>query len=1049
MSKKKTRSTTVVPNSLGDSLSLIEKAWPTSRISAETQKERKAGSGQTLTGLGSYWRGRKPLILSRACILASILPATDDLKKDVEIFEKLMGIADESLGHRFQGGPTKFVKLFPKYAEKVASFGEIMWKCDKANCFNRKKVAKKIIHEIEKLNLPSKFLKQLKEFIDNKNLLHPNGVAQQFRAEFPKFADVFTEIEKGSIRWRSDISISKRKLEIAKAFADLPYHERLKHLSRSEEIAESDLHSTVWTEVNKHLGTNANSITELVEQLGIMRFGRRPKVADVFSGSGSIPFEASRIGCDTIASDLNPIACMLSWGAFNVVGSKTDEFEEMKKDLFVMLAKIDKDICELGIEHDEEKNRARIFFYCLETKCPRTDFMVPLSTTWVISLNRNTIVKLEADVKQKKYNFRIETDNESENLKLDYVGNVKNDRLYHSELKDEVGVSLKEIRGDFEDQSGMKGNKLRQWEKFDFFPRTDDIWQERLYAIQWIDQDDLRSGKANPRTWFACPTENDLAREAKVKKIVESHVEEWFEMGYIPSTIIEAGENTNQPILSRGWTHWHHLFNSRHLLLNAIANKFTQDSPVGRIVFANLLNNNSKLCYWQTNRDALSPTFYNQALNPVYNYCARGYSSISRIFNLSKNIDLPGPKIIVNKPASEFDNSVDIFVSDPPYADAIRYEEITEFFIAWLKTKPPKNFENWIWDSRRAISIKGHGQEFRNSMIEAFENLNLNLSENGIQIVQFVHRDAKTWSDMAYIFWGAGMRVVQNWYIATESESGIRKGGYVQGTHNIIIRKRKATKSGYKDDIVREIRNAVKYQIDEMINLNDEYKKDSRSENFYSEVDLHIAGYATALRVLTNYSEIDGKNMIQESIRVRVSDERSVVDDLTEFGAQVASEFLVPTGIERSDWFKLNGYERFYVKMLELESRGKVTLAEFQNFAKAFKVNDHEDFMASNSANNSRLKHAFELGNSFMNTDSEFGTSSVVRLSLRAIWRKGKDEVEDIIEEMRDLYGSEFSNYRSLIISVLDFIAEKRTGNNSKEASNARILSTAMKQERL
>ena len=46
----------VVPFSLRDTPSLIEKAWPTAKISAETQKERKAGSGQTLTGLGSYWK---------------------------------------------------------------------------------------------------------------------------------------------------------------------------------------------------------------------------------------------------------------------------------------------------------------------------------------------------------------------------------------------------------------------------------------------------------------------------------------------------------------------------------------------------------------------------------------------------------------------------------------------------------------------------------------------------------------------------------------------------------------------------------------------------------------------------------------------------------------------------------------------------------------------------------------------------------------------------------------------------------------------------------
>ena len=43
----------------------------------------------------------------------------------------------------------------------------------------------------------------------------------------------------------------------------------------------------------------------------------------------------------------------------------------------------------------------------------------------------------------------------------------------------------------------------------------------------------------------------------------------------------------------------------------------------------------------------------------------------------------------------------DLFVTDPPYADAINYDEINEYFIAWLRQTPPKPFDKWTWDSRR------------------------------------------------------------------------------------------------------------------------------------------------------------------------------------------------------------------------------------------------------------------------------------------------------------------------------------------------------------
>ena len=73
-----------------DKPALIEHLFPVQKISAESFKEQMAGAGKTLTALGSYWKGRKPLILNKACILGSLLPATDDRLKDLETFELLM-----------------------------------------------------------------------------------------------------------------------------------------------------------------------------------------------------------------------------------------------------------------------------------------------------------------------------------------------------------------------------------------------------------------------------------------------------------------------------------------------------------------------------------------------------------------------------------------------------------------------------------------------------------------------------------------------------------------------------------------------------------------------------------------------------------------------------------------------------------------------------------------------------------------------------------------------------------------------------------------------
>src|SRR2546422_5666010 len=95
----------VIPFSLKDAPAIIERLLPVQKLSAEAYKEQMAVQSKTLTALGSYWKGRKPLILNKACILGCLLPATDDAARDLEIFEKLMAMDDESFVARWPRRP--------------------------------------------------------------------------------------------------------------------------------------------------------------------------------------------------------------------------------------------------------------------------------------------------------------------------------------------------------------------------------------------------------------------------------------------------------------------------------------------------------------------------------------------------------------------------------------------------------------------------------------------------------------------------------------------------------------------------------------------------------------------------------------------------------------------------------------------------------------------------------------------------------------------------------------------------------------------------------
>src|SRR5690625_2938133 len=85
-----------------DKPALIEYLFPVQKISAESYKEQMANTGKALTALGNYWKGRKPLILNKACILGALLPTTENPLKDLEIFELLMGMDSESMQKRLE-----------------------------------------------------------------------------------------------------------------------------------------------------------------------------------------------------------------------------------------------------------------------------------------------------------------------------------------------------------------------------------------------------------------------------------------------------------------------------------------------------------------------------------------------------------------------------------------------------------------------------------------------------------------------------------------------------------------------------------------------------------------------------------------------------------------------------------------------------------------------------------------------------------------------------------------------------------------------------------
>lgn len=1001
----------VVPYSLKDAPALIEKILPAQKLSAESYKEQMAVHGKTLTALGSYWKGRKPLILSKACVLGCLLPATGDLKRDLEVFEKLMAMDSESIAIRL--GHIKPAEIIRRVA-----------------------------------------LADLYQYF----AVEPaDGLPRSTPVDLEEY-----RLESGRlprIRWREDLPGRERLRIEALALPPLSYRELVEAVDRPESC--QGVHDHIWDDVNAHLGTDAHSFPELVEQLGIMRFGHRPRIADTFCGSGQIPFEAARLGCDVYASDLNPIACMLTWGAFNIVGGSPQSRETLAHAQKALVEKVQAEIDRLGVETDGNGWRAKVFLYCVEAKCPQTGWRVPLLPTRVVSKGYKVIAELVPDPVNKRYDIVIRSGVTEKELTEAEKGTVRSDGrgqdpyMIHTVKGIEYRTRISTLRGDYRKEDGSTGNRLRLWEKRDIIPRPDDIFQERLYAIQWsCIRQHPRTGKSREVFEFRSVTDNDLMRESLAQEYVSSNLLEWQDRGWVPDLRIEPGDKTSEPIRTRGWTYWHHLFNPRQLMLGALLRQ--ADSLDAPFILGQVLNVNSRCTRWNPSpgpgrAGATSTVFDNQAINTLFNYACRATAALTSFLPVeykSFPIDHRVRLMVECIPADQCSFESDICITDPPYGDAVKYEEILEFFIAWLRKNPPKEFSSWTWDSRRSLAIKGEGEDFRRGMVAAYKRMAEKMPDNGIQVVMFTHQSGDIWADMASIVWASGLQVTAAWYVATETDSALREGSYVKGTVLLVLRKRKGDLRTTRDDLAWEIQEEVEKQVSTLVGLNQETRGLHRDENLFEDADLQMAGYAASLRVLTQYSIIDGKDMASEALRPRVKGEKTFVDDLIDFAVNVANQCLVPEGIKRATWDDLEPAERFYLKMVQLEARGLEALDNYQNFAKAFKVRDFRPFMASCKANQARLKSAQELGRTEMTGESELA-GTALRGVLYALMEleQGTDGSEVLTHLPFNV--PDYYSQRSLILEISQYLAGKLSTMRPEEASAARVLAELVRNQRV
>jgi len=970
--------------------SFIETQFPIARLSAEAYKERKANNGQTLTRLGKWW-GRKPLILVRASILGMLMPASNDPKRDREIFLKILTMDDAGTWQRQKGD-------IPVAAWREAASTEIQEEFFTARGFQRG------LSDEEKETVCTRIWDALN-----------------------------TEGRKALDDQR------RRPIADREVFDAMSYAERIVHCERPENVDGPS--AEAWSDINTHLGTTASSLSQLVEQLGQRTFGHTPRVGDAFCGGGSIPFEAARIGCEAFGSDLNPVAGLLTWASLNLLGGGRAVQEEVMRVQAAALTQADRQVTEWRIEHNAVGERADAFLYCVEVKPEGCDYFIPLAPSWLVGEKSRVVCRWQRVPGSDRLQPQIATVSESE---VKAYKDGKDATVVNSRVIDpfdrERSWSVEALRG---------ADGLRRWSPDDLMPRGGDVFQERLYCVRWV-KTVLRNGKPKEIRRYAAPDAADLEREAKALALLRERFADWQRLGFIPSKQIpEHGSETDRLFRERGWTYWHQLFTPRQLLTHGLLAEVSgrlaesKEAKVGCLLgMARIANFDSRLCRWIADaaREQGSDVFANQALNTNFSFTVRPLTKLASAWQIAfLRINFCSTNTFVaDLDARDVREIRDLWVTDPPYADAVNYHELGDFFLAWYDKQLAHVFPEWTPDARAELAVRGDGEDFRRSMVEIYKNLARHMPDNGLQMVQFTHQDPGVWADLGMILWAAGLKATAAWTISTETEAvGIKKGNYVTGTVCLVLRKRVAPEPGFLDEVYPLVEDEVRRQIASMQAL------DEGGEPNFNDADYQLAAYAAALKVLTQYATLDGKDVEHEVFAVRDRHSKSDFQKVIERAITLACDYLVPRGLDPV-WRDLDLPERYYLRALDIESRGERRKGMYEELARGFNLSDIRPLLLSDKANGARMLTPSGFAASTLAVSAEgrgaalparrgrvaaggahpFATTPLRHLlfAVRETARNDTDP-EPGRQYLRDTFGQGYWRLRERFVHLLDWLA--------------------------
>jgi putative DNA methylase len=497
-----------------------------------------------------------------------------------------------------------------------------------------------------------------------------------------------------------------------------------------------------------------------------------PLVVDPFAGGGSIPLEALQLGCETFASDLNPVACL-------ILKVMLEDIPRYGPELADGLRRVGKQIKETAekelaqfypADPDGSKPIAYLWTRTVRCEAPNCGAEIPLVRSFWLGkkANRKRALRykiLRSRNQTPKVEFEIfEPKNENE-VPLGSVTRAKATcRCCGTVLSPErVRTQLSAQRGGADVIFDEKGRR---------------IGGARLLAVVTLNL-------AEHGRDYRLPTAGDYDVISSAMKRLMEVARKPLPSGLssIPDepTPWQHGHRAVSSPRIYGMTNWGDFFTARQKLSLVTLSKIVTKVSDGFVKFSIASVVSRCTDYWSSGvvwaqeGEFVAHTFGRQALPIVWDFAEAvpwaGASGsfegavdwVSRVIEVYMKSFTTGQIQLAdacNVPLP--DDTCAIWFTDPPYYDAVPYADISDFFFVWLKRilndrqlmRDPFDPSNPLTPKHSELTVttvEGEGFKpktrdfFEIGLTRAFVEGRRVLKEDGVGCVIFAHKTTEGW----------------------------------------------------------------------------------------------------------------------------------------------------------------------------------------------------------------------------------------------------------------------------------------------------------------